>query len=67
MRRVIPLALLLAAITGCSGGKTRGECERECRKEGMPFSGKITRTETVAEDGSIHFTEVCRCNVEGVL
>jgi hypothetical protein len=63
------LALALAAfawfLSGCSStSKTRLDCYQECKTKGLKWSGVVSRSERIDDQGLVEASEVCRCNIE---
>ena len=64
MRLSILLAALFA-LYGCSStNKTRLDCYNDCKSKGFKWSGIISRSERVDDQGILDTREVCRCIIE---
>lgn len=59
--------VLLAALVGCSAGKTRLDCYDECKRKGLAFSGVISRNSRMDDTGQVENTEICRCSIENTI
>jgi|GEM_PF-5555705 len=64
LRLALPL-LALVVFPACSTTeKTRLDCHDDCKKRGVTWSGIISRSQRIDDQGQVETKEICRCNIE---
>lgn len=64
VRLVVTLFALFSLAACSTTNKTRLDCHDDCKKKGVTWSGIISRSERVDDQGEVEIKEVCRCNIE---